>query len=211
MFCNFHISHISHICHIFTFSGMQLYSFDTWIEFVSRSFFLGYTLVALVCLFLQLFKQYWTGEEAANIQFAANLAMAFGFVISLIFWGKLLYVVYSIDNNIYEKFGPTIVEHDFDRPLLIIHGVATIIGLLFFIPRFRRSWLLSLLVLICINAEFIISFVGFGYSDYLPSAWESYYEYPWLVKSGQLLLFGLITFLLYRFLARRKKLPYTQT
>ena len=189
---------------------MQLITFDTWIFFLLNSFSIGYTLIALVCLPVRLSKNKKLAERAANIQYAANLSMAIGAVLHLIFWTNILYTFYSeIPEETLREYD-VFIQRWLGSPERMTYFVlsAILLGLLMFIRRLRRSWILSFLLLLLINANLLFVLVTGFYHDYSPSPWDIYYLNEWVMSIGRVLLFGLLTFLLYLFLSNRKKLPY---
>jgi hypothetical protein len=184
---------------------MQLYTFDGILPLLLKSFHTGFTFFCIGCLTVRLFASAKLKNEAVNIQSATNLAAAIGVIIDMLSWGTLFYYAYQEQTN-YEwfLFGSSV----YSSKIFIVSTLSFwLIGLLFFVPKFRRNWVLSFLGLVIANLGYLASFILRFWKDYLPSEWELD-ENNWVFILLQLLFFSLISFLLYLLLARRKKLPY---
>lgn len=164
-----------------------------------------YSVYCIVCLVTRLISRSNIKQEAINIQVATNLAIAIVAVIAGVLWSLIVYHFYNQRPN-HESF--IIIEYKLPDTIIMVSIVLFLItGLLFFIPKLRKSWLLSLLILIFINANDLYSLIAGLLTDNLPSEWEEA-EGSWSIKIAQFFAFTLFVFLLYLILSRRKKLPY---
>jgi hypothetical protein len=177
---------------------MELYSYEGWIPLIVEGFYTWFSFYCIICLLVRLFASSKIKQEASNIQAVTNLALAVAGIFTMIMWIRLLYYIQK------ER---TDFSHLYYTDQLFFGSMVLfwIISILFFF-KFRRSWLLSLLALMCVNIEFIYSLVVRMWRDYLPSAWSVTYGIE--LRFIQFFSFTLLSFLLYWLLARRKKLPY---
>jgi hypothetical protein len=185
---------------------MEILTLSSWLSILLNSFYIGFTLFTIICLVLRLFRKTNIARQADNTQYAVNLAFAFGIILMLLYETEFYYLLYFGDRESFIFRRPNPVAENI---LLVSNIVFLFIGLLFFFPRFRQSWILSLLVLLAINAEHILYMIGPYYSNYSPAIWEEYYRSPWYIKTGEVCFFTLITSILYISLSKRQKLPYS--
>lgn len=119
----------------------------------------------------------------------------------MILWSSLLYEVYSTQSK-YEWYA--FVEYrGADKVFMVSTALFWTTSLLFLVRKLRKSWLLSLLVLIFSNAGYVFSLMLELPADNLSSEEDS-----WGIKVIQFFAFTVFIFLFYFILSRRKKLPY---
>jgi hypothetical protein len=186
---------------------MELYTPGGFFYFLTTAFHTGFNFYCIICLTVRLFSPLKLRREATNIQVATNLVMAIGVIIEILVWGSLFYQVY-LDRKDHLWFGFSIETPNSVTIFLINKLLFWLTGILFFIPKFRKSWLLSFAALIFANFEFIVSVIVRLWKHYLPSGWEIE-ENNWLFIPLGLLFFTSLSSFLYYFLFRKKKLPYS--
>lgn len=159
----------------------------------------GYLFLTIICLFLRLLRKRTISRQAVNVQFVANLLLAIGVVLDILVWGQLYYDAYFGGDAVFAT--PEAYQyHAIQVACTILYWVS---GLLFFIRRLRLSWLLSMLVLLLMNAQYIIPiFIPYDGSG---NDWSS-------SRIGMMIshviVFCILTALLYFIYYKRKKLPY---
>lgn len=179
---------------------MELLTPHGWPIFLLDCIRDGYPVLTVICLFLRLLRSRNISRQAVNVQFAANFLLAIGIVLDIIVWGELYYDAYIGGNAVFS----TPEAYQYHAILIACIILYWILGLLFFIRRLRLSWLLSLLVLLLMNANYIIPiFIPAGRdmsNDWTTSRIEMLISHA--------LIFCILTAMVYFIYYKRKKLPY---
>lgn len=178
-----------------------------WSIFLVDCAYAGFFVFTIICLFLRLFRGTRISRQAVNVQYCVNLVLAILTVFDILIWGQMYYELFFHDSG-----GGTFFLFQTDPDLkgyesvmlasFILHWIG---ALLFFIPRLRISWLLSLLMLLLMNASFIL-LLSKGKWD-LPTGW-SYTGNGWIVNGTKVLAFTILTLIVYLIYYKRKKLPH---
>lgn len=188
-------------------TAMKIISPQDWIIFLTDSFYTGYFFFGIICLLSRFISRGKIRREFTNIHAVVNLGMAIGSVLALISLATEFYAAWNLTSG-YERFAFSRTSLNIFEVVFFIMLAGLVAGLLFFIRRWQASMFLSLLVLILLNAGTILSWITRQRRDYLPAEWEKE-DNNLLLVVLQVLLFGVITLVIYWRLARRKKLPYT--
>jgi hypothetical protein len=182
-----------------------------WAAIILNSFYIGFIVFTVICLLMRLFIGKRISFIGANIQYSVNLAFAIGIIFRIIFLAFLLYPA-SADDNVLTEFSNRNVYEDilsrYNTVEMIGDILLWVIGILFLFPVFRRSWIMSFVVLLLMDPGFLFSNFMDITSDYLPSSWDTFYMNETMIKIMQVVLFAVITASMYLFLNKRKKLPY---
>jgi hypothetical protein len=141
-----------------------------------------------------------------NIQSAINLFFSFGTIISIAAFARQFYEL-NWPASQFEFFRVVPPSTPINRIILYAGLAGWSAGALFLVRKLRTNPALSIVVLILVNARFIISRLVNSYREYVPAAWEFDADSEWM-KVLQILIFGILSFLLYLGLARTKRLPY---
>lgn len=169
-----------------------------------NAFHAGFMFFCMICLFGRVIASGKTKQEFINIHTAVNLSLAIGAILPILFIAALFYISYQ-ESSGYEYWG--IMEDGLNSFTIISIILGWLTGLLFFIRKLRSNWLLSAAVLILWNAGIILSWIMRTDTDDLASTWATDDKrYPFIIL--RILLFGVISFLIYLGLSKRKKLPY---
>lgn len=183
---------------------MQLYSFEGWLPFIVEGFYKWFSFYCIICLLARLLTNSKIKHEATNVQAAANLAIAIAGIINMVMWIILFFYIQDEQTG-FPRF-PGFSGFYFTDQLFFCSLILLWIISILFLFKYRRSWLLSVLALLCVNSEFMISLAVRTWRDYLPSSWMvSYDKKLYLI---QFFSFTLLSLFLYWWLARQKKLPY---
>ena len=185
---------------------MELLTPHDWPVFLIEATYRGFFLFTIICLILRLFKKRKISRHAVNVQYSANFVLAIVTVLEILISVQFYYETYVE----YEQWEFSVLPAMKPYVPVMVASLLLqwVIGLLFFIRRLRVSWLLSLLVLLLMNAEYIIGVFILIEKDYSPSSWTLLEnENDWLFYAGKILLFTILTFLAYLFFYKRKKLP----
>jgi hypothetical protein len=180
---------------------MELFTPHGWSSFILDCIRDGYLFVTIICLFLRVLRRRNISRFAVNVQFAANLLLAFGVLLDILVWGQFYYEAY-IDGE--AVFG-TPEAYQYYSIVVACTILYWVLGLLFFIRRFRLSWLLSLLVLLLMNAHYIIPLLLSSSRHRLDDDWST--NRIEIMIQG-IVIFSILTALVYFIYYKRKKLPY---
>lgn len=184
---------------------MELITLESPLLFLSDSFYFGYTLFCIASLPGRLFTRNLVKKELINWLAAINLSFAFFSILSILLLSYELYTLFVIKSD-YEEFAFYTTELNGVPLPWIISVAANAVSLLFFSRKLRISWVISLLVLLLMHAERILVLVTDLYKDYLPSSWLEENSIYFVII--EVLVFAIVVLLMYRWLAKRKKLPY---
>lgn len=167
------------------------------------SFHYGYLVLAPVFLIGRLFRKIIIRNESINFLSVINLLFGIGLCIELIVYVVELYIGYRGGSR-YEFYvvGPS------DQLFYITFGLMYLIGILFLFKRLRKSWVLTILMLILICSDRLLIILLQWFRDYIPSEWEVYYTQQLYLYIFKTLIFAALVFLVYLLLAKRKKLPH---
>lgn len=184
---------------------MELLTPQGWSAFLVESAHIGFFVFTVICLFLRLIRGSKISRQAVNVQYCANLILAILTVFEILMWSELYYELHT--QNEYEQFillSKGFYVKGYGSVIMACLVLYWIGALLFFIPRLRVSWLLSLLVLVLMNVDAIIALIP---EDYVSPELLTY-ENDWLLNGARLLAFAALTFLVYFIFYKRKKLPH---
>lgn len=165
----------------------------------------GYLIFVPLLLILRLFKKEPIRNESTNILSAANLILSVVFIFEMILYASELFVAYH-GRHEYEVFA--FAQNPYVQFFFPVTILIYLISLLFLLKLLRKSWLLSLIMLLLLVFVLFPSLYISLMRDYLPSAWKTYYPNPIGRMILKVLLFGIMTFVIYFLLAKIKKLPY---
>ncbi len=184
---------------------MEVYTLDGHFSWFIASCHYWFSFYCIACLATRFLARAKLKQEAVNIQAATNLVIAIIAIVDMILWGILLYEVrYSATPDEWYAFKEYQVSGTIFITGIILFWLTS---LLFLVRKLRQSWVLSILILVFINADFLFSLWVKLWRDYLPSEWEMEEE-SWLTVIIRFLMFTGLVFISYFLLHRRKKLPY---
>lgn len=183
---------------------MDAFSFGQLSYFIAKMVYYGFTVFAPILLLLRFIRNKSIRLESVNLLSSVNLIFSFGLLFQLLVFSIELYLSYR-EGSQHEYF---VFGLGSSTPAFIVIGSLLLIILLFLFVRFRKSWILTLLALVLLNMDLIISVLMKLFRDYRPSAWSTYYPDFWIDFFIKVLLFGLLSVLVYFMLAKTKKLPY---
>jgi hypothetical protein len=184
---------------------MELYILDGHFSWFIAGSLYWFSFYSIACLVTRVLARDKLKQEAVNIQTATNMVIAIIAIVDMILWGILLYEVrYSATQYEWYAFK----EYQASATIFITGIILFwLTSLLFLVRKFRQSWVLSVLVLVFINVDFLFSLWVKLWRDYLPSEWQTEDE-SWLISVMRFLMFTGLVFISYFLLHRRKKLPY---
>ena len=162
----------------------------------------GYSLFVPLFLLLRILPRKRVQTESVNLLSATNFTFCIGLVLQIC----LLAALYLSRNEHKPHFampGPTNFTIYLDEVLVYL------VGIFFLFRRFRKSWILSLIMLLLLKFDAILTLYLKLFRGYIPSAWEIYSPVPFYHYVLSVVIFATAFFLVYFFLAKRKKLPFS--
>lgn len=175
-----------------------------------------YSILILVLIIVYLFvKQSWKNECINWIYVCNSIVPWAAFVQLLTYFGELFiawygqnpYELYVFSQDRVNAFSPYGWSYWL---MLCLHYL---LPLFLWFKRVRKSIVFTIIMILILNAGFwyerLVIWITSSYRDYLPSSWSTYTESNYLPDFLLgLVYFFLLSFAVYWFFHKRKKLPF---